>query len=409
MAVSKKTALEMLSWFKEYLDDDIQSKTASIGGGDKNVIEAISIDGKNQIVVNKTARLDLSAYAKTADVNSKLATIHGGQDNVIEAISIDGNPQPVTNKTAALNLSAYAKKTDLAGALSSISSLSTIINEFNTTINTLSGLSSYTLLPATPERLGGVKIGSGLVMDENDFLHAAPYLPPATTDELGGVIVGEGLSVTDDGVLSAVPVEIGDFNLYPATREDLGGIIVGSGLSIKGDGTLSVIPPESVGEFFLTPATEYDLGGVIVGGGLSITEDGVLSVTATGGQSNAIENISIDGKLQTVTNKTAILSLSAYAKKTEVGSGVRMKGSVNSFANLPTDAVTGDLYNIKQAGGSDGEGIPIQAGDNVVFTDKGTWDVMAGFIDTSNFVTTDDFTEELKNKLEGLSSYTLYD
>lgn len=230
-------------------------------------------------------------------------------------------------------------------------------------------------------------------------------LEPATATKLGGIMVGDGLSITNTGVLSANPV-IAEVEMPIASKTELGAVIAGAGLSIKGDGTLSVIPPESVGEFFLTPATRYDLGGVIVGSGLSVTDEGVLSVTATG-QSNVIENISIDGKNQTVTGKTAILSLSAYAKKNEVGSGIRMKGSVESKDHLPINALAGDLYNIKNAGGSDDSGIAIKAGDNVVYTADGKWDVMAGFVDTSNFITTDDFSDELQAKLAGLSNFVL--
>lgn len=382
MAISKQTALDMLKWFKDELEDDIDTKLATVTGGnngDKNVIEAISIDGRNQTVTNKTARLDLSAYAKTSDlspyattseVNQKLATVTGGEDNVIESISIDGTPQPVINKNVDLNLSKYATKTELNTVMQSISSLSWAVNS----------LSNYTIVESID-------------------------LEPATATKLGGIMVGEGLSITNEGVLSANPV-IAEVEMPIASKTELGAVIAGAGLSIKDDGTLSVIPPESVGEFFLTPATRYDLGGVIVGSGLSVTDEGVLSVTATG-QSNVIENISIDGKNQTVTGKTAILSLSAYAKKNEVGSGIRMKGSVESKDHLPINALAGDLYNIKNAGGSDDSGIAIKAGDNVVYTADGKWDVMAGFVDTSNFITTDDFSDELQAKLAGLSNFVL--
>ena len=128
------------------------------------------------------------------------------------------------------------------------------------------------------------------------------------------------------------------------------------------------------------------------------------------GEDNVIEAITLDGNIQPVTNKTVNLSMSAYIKKTDFGSGVRVKGSVKYFSDLPTDAEVGDLYNIQTSGGVDGEGIEIVAGDNVVYTSKGTWDVMAGFIDTSIFVrkvkgkdlSSNDFTDALKAKLEGL-------
>lgn len=229
--------------------------------------------------------------------------------------------------------------------------------------------------------------------------------------------------------------------------------------------------------YTLPAATEYNLGGVKVGDGLGMDADDRLNVTISGGESNVIEAITVDGTIQPVTNKTAALNLSAFAKKTdvanalssisslslainslkvgdtnvieaikvdgtiqppdasktvnlnlglssfakktEVASGVRMKGSVDFFsdlANMPETPAVGDLYNIKSAGGTDGDGTPILAGDNVVYTDKGTWDVMAGFIDTSRFVekvagkqlSSNDFTNADKAKLDSLSNATNY-
>ena len=132
-------------------------------------------------------------------------------------------------------------------------------------------------------------------------------------------------------------------------------------------------------------------------------------------QENVVERISLDGTVQTVTNKTAVMNLSAYAKKSDVASGMKVKGSVNSYADLPANAEAGDLYNIKTAGGVDGEGVSIQAGDNVIRTANGTWDVLAGMTDFSNFVekengkglSTNDFTTAEKTKLASLNNYTL--
>ena len=59
-------------------------------------------------------------------------------------------------------------------------------------------------------------------------------LPPATTSTLGGVIVGSGLLVSSNGTLSSTPA-----SLSQATTSTLGGVIVGSGLNISSNGTLS--------------------------------------------------------------------------------------------------------------------------------------------------------------------------
>lgn len=136
-----------------------------------------------------------------------------------------------------------------------------------------------------------------------------------------------------------------------------------------------------------------------------------------GGASNALEGVAVDGTLQPVKNKIAMLGLSAYAKKTDVASGYHYKGSVNNFSDLPNTGMSeGDMYNILVAGGTDMNGDAIKAGDNVAWTGKG-WDVLSGMVDLSQCVmktpgkdlSTNDFTNADKAKLDSLtnSTYTL--
>lgn len=65
------------------------------------------------------------------------------------------------------------------------------------------GGGSYTLPIATASKLGGVKIGSNVSINESGVISvAAPYsLPTAAANTLGGIKVGSGLSISD-GVLS---------------------------------------------------------------------------------------------------------------------------------------------------------------------------------------------------------------
>lgn len=71
------------------------------------------------------------------------------------------------------------------------------------------GGSSYTLPTASANTKGGVKIGTGLIMDGEVLKNtnptpATPYtLPVASADTLGGVKVGTNLSIDENGVLSA--------------------------------------------------------------------------------------------------------------------------------------------------------------------------------------------------------------
>lgn len=107
-----------------------------------------------------------------------------------------------------------------------------------------------------------------------------------------------------------------------------------------------------------------------------------LDKVEANGELNVIEGISIDGASQSIANKTVTLNLSAYAKKTDVASGVHIKGTVASFDSLPLNAEIGDMYNVSVAGGTDANGVAIKAGDNVVKTESG-WDNFGGLIDLS--------------------------
>ena len=67
------------------------------------------------------------------------------------------------------------------------------------------GGGGYTLPTATASRLGGVKIGSGINVEEDGTISASGsyVLPTATAERLGGVKIGSGLSVEEDGTISA--------------------------------------------------------------------------------------------------------------------------------------------------------------------------------------------------------------
>ena len=65
-------------------------------------------------------------------------------------------------------------------------------------------------------------------------------------------------------------------------------------------------------------------------------------------------------------------------------STVKYKGTVNRFDELTTKNTVGDMYNIKTAGGTDSNGTPIKAGDNVVWNGSG-WDDQSGVVDLSDY------------------------
>lgn len=66
----------------------------------------------------------------------------------------------------------------------------------------------------------------------------------------------------------------------------------------------------------------------------------------------------------------------------KLSSVLNYKGSVDNYSDLPADAVKGDVYNVKNADTVHG----VKAGDNVAY-DGEAWDVLAGTIELSGYLT----------------------
>lgn len=111
-----------------------------------------------------------------------------------------------------------------------------------------------------------------------------------------------------------------------------------------------------------------------------------LADIEAGAQVNVIESIAVkDENIVTKTGKAIEIDLDAYAKKSDVAAGVNVKGSVNTYTDLPTEGMTvGDMYNVKAKDTEHG----VNAGDNVVWT--GTeWDNFGHFVDMDGYVEKD--------------------
>ena len=102
--------------------------------------------------------------------------------------------------------------------------------------------------------LGIIRVGQGLIINDQGVLSVGNILQPATVDLLGGIKVGDRLDITDGGTLSAniqsdenFTTELKDKlvamsptgDITAATTESLGGVIVGTRLSVEQDGTIS--------------------------------------------------------------------------------------------------------------------------------------------------------------------------
>lgn len=129
---------------------------------------------------------------------------------------------------------------------------------------------------------------------------------------------------------------------------------------------------------------------------VSDTEIEKLAQMTTDGEENIIETIKVNGVAAPVTNKSVEINFQTEEQIDEkisaaVSNVYKVKGSI-AFANLPTTGnAAGDVYNVTDAFTTtiafvEGAGIEYPAGTNVVWTEAGKWDAMAGTYDFSGFM-----------------------
>lgn len=90
-----------------------------------------------------------------------------------------------------------------------------------------------------------------------------------------------------------------------------------------------------------------------------------------------------------ITSGAVASELTKYAKTSDISTVYRVKGSVETYADLPESPTVGDVYNVKTADATHN----VNAGDNLVWSSDKVWDNLSGIVDTSSFAT----KEELKN------------
>ena len=75
-------------------------------------------------------------------------------------------------------------------------------------------------------------------------------------------------------------------------------------------------------------------------------EKNKLGGIADGAEVNVLEAVKVNGTALPVSNKAVNIDLSTYAKKTDIASAYRYKGSKATYADLPTSGNTaGDVWN----------------------------------------------------------------
>lgn len=171
-------------------------------------------------------------------------------------------------------------------------------------------------------------------------------------------------------------------------------------------------------------ALESGLAGkvdVVDGSRLMTDAEGTkLAGIAEKAQVNAIEKILFQGNGDsvatplTITDKGVTINVSEYAKKSDITTLFKFKGTVASAAELAaiTNPTEGDVYNVTAAF-KDGEKV-YPAGTNVVYVNEkvgdnyqSKWDALGGQVDLSAYAKSADVTTKLGEKQDTLSETQL--
>lgn len=130
--------------------------------------------------------------------------------------------------------------------------------------------------------------------------------------------------------------------------------------------------------------TTYTAATTSKDGLLSKTDKSKLDGISANAQANKIESVKVNGTALSIADKAVNIDLSSYAtttsledyaKKADISTVFKYKGTVANYSKLPSNAEVGDVYNITAADETNN----IKAGDNVAWS--GTeWDNLSGII-----------------------------
>lgn len=212
----------------------------------------------------------------------------------------------------------------------------------------------------------------------------------------------------------------------------LDGKIFGDGTSGGGGGgaivlSLSNIPViEANGQVLKTLQDYFTNDGIIISDGFKVTttvtgydgtpqiQDVVVinnqgitirgsSVVTQADIDNILANFDVSGSVSGLIDQ-AEQNAKDYADSL-IASVYRVKGSVSTYSNLPSNAQVGDVYNVAQASGVLGTDSYVPSGTNYVKTETG-WDALGGVMDLSAYKTAANTTFEIEQSLDEAKSYT---
>jgi len=127
--------------------------------------------------------------------------------------------------------------------------------------------------------------------------------------------------------------EESNYNLPAATSSKLGGVMIGDNISVTSAGKISVTKNNITNALGYTPPssnTTYNIATTSTEGLMSAADKTKLNGIDTAAEVNVIETVKVNNTALTVdSNKAVNIDLSAYALKTELGSGQVVLGTAS--------------------------------------------------------------------------------
>lgn len=309
-----------------------QTKLSGIAtGAQVNVLEGVSVNGTAAAITNKVAAVKVptktSDLTNDGDGTSGFATESYVQTNggKIDTISVNGDPQTITDKN--VDIAVPTKTSDLTND-----------SDFITSADVPEGAAASTI---TPQMDGTAAKGTDNGFARGDHVHPTDTSRQAKITA-SGILKGNG----SGGVSAAVA---GTDYAAASHNQALSTITGADDLqAIEAlTGTSGLLKKTAANTWALDTTTYVPSTRKVNGKALS------SNITLSASDVNALpSSTSIPSKTSDLTNDSNFITQTyadgAYAAKSDISNVYKYKGSVASYADLPSSGQsTGDVYNVE--------------------------------------------------------------
>jgi len=331
----------------------IDGTTLSIKSASGAVLNSITVPQKTYDKATGSADglMSKEDFTKLAGISTGANKVEASGTN--GAIAVDGSDVTVYIHPTATAYEAGLYKVTVNN-LGHVTAATAVVKADITALGIPAQDTTYDLATTTADGL----------LSKEDFAKLEGISEGANKVEASGTNGHISIDGTDTTVYTHPSFTAQSAGLYKVTV-DANGHVTAATAVVKADITDLGIPAQD---------TTYSLATAAADGLMAKEDFSKLAGIAAGAQVNVLEGVQVNGSDLPITSKKVNIDLSGYALKTDITSVYKYKGSVDTYADLPsTGQVVGDVYDIQTADATHG----ILAGDNVAWNGT-TWDRLGG-------------------------------